>query len=110
MSPAETLSHYAEMLHLAEEQVALASRGELTALQELTQRWDELARALPEHPPQEAAPLLERASVLSERLRAELQRVRETLLGELSGTARACRAAQGYALPAQGAHRIDHCA
>lgn len=106
----DPLEHYTRLLELAEEQLALAGRGDLDALRELTRRWEEIARQMPRTPPAAAGPLLERASLLSERLRIELQRVRESLLGELAGTARACRAAHGYSLPPQRAHRVDHCA
>jgi len=111
MSGESPLEHYGAMLRLAEEQLTLVSDGEIEKLQALTARWDELALAMPAHPPAEAAPLLRRASQLSERLHDELQRVRDSLVSEIAMSARAGRAARGYALQAapQG-RQVDHCA
>lgn len=111
MSSQDPLDHYTAILRLAEHQLQLVSEGEIEQLQALTDRWDELALAMPAKPPAAAAPLLARASQLSERLQEELQRVRDSLLGEIALSARAGRAAHGYALQAAPQRRqVDHCA
>lgn len=111
MSAQDPLGHYTELLALAEWQLQLVNEGELEQLQALAVRWDELALATPAEPPVGAAPLLQRASQLSERLEEELQRMRDSLLGDIALSARAGRAAHGYALQAatQG-RQVDHCA
>jgi hypothetical protein len=94
---APLLERYEELHRLAELELELAGRGELDEMQTLSERWQTLRAALPEHPPREARALIERASLLHERSQLELLRLRETLLVELERVAKASRAAHGYA-------------
>lgn len=97
LRPYEAIHEHAEL------ELELAGRGEIDRITALGARWDELTRDLPDHPPTAALPLLQRARLLHERTRIELIRVRESLLGDISSTTRAKRAADGYA--GQSSHR-----
>jgi len=93
---ASELTPYRALHSHAELELELAGRAELGALAGLAESWEELIAGLPTQPPQAAAPLLESALLIHERTRIELLRMREALLGELAGTGRARRAADGY--------------
>jgi hypothetical protein len=99
LRPYEAIHEHAEL------ELELAGRAEIDRIAALGERWDELTRELPAHPPAAALPLLQRARLLHERTRIELIRVREGLLSELSSTSHARRAADGYAgQPARRLH------
>jgi hypothetical protein len=92
-----TLDPYAAILDLAELELELAGLGKVEDMHALSTQWDELTAGLPAAPPPSARALLERAALLHERTHVELLRLREAMLCDLSATARASRAAHGYA-------------
>jgi hypothetical protein len=104
LAPYEAIAEHAEL------ELELAGRGEIDGLSALGARWDELVAGLPPRPPAAAAPVIERATLIHERTRIELIRLREALLSELATSTRAQRAAEGYAgrLPARP--RLDRSA
>lgn len=106
------LQHYANMLTLAERQLEAATSGELGELGPLAERWDEIVALLPSNPPPAAGPLIKRAAALSEQTNAQLLHLHEALVQDISITARAGRAARGYAVQARGPRptRVDRCA
>jgi hypothetical protein len=102
---------YAAILELAERELQLARDGRIEDLRSLAPQWDALTAGLPERPPASARSPLERAAALHERTSATLQCLREALLCDLRTTARASRAAHGYAGQApRRVHRVDHTA
>jgi hypothetical protein len=106
-----TLDPYAAILELAEQELELARAGRIEDLRSLAPRWDELTAGLPPQPPASARGPLARAAALHERTNAALMCLREALLYDLRTTARAGRAAHGYARQAQRRVRhIDHSA
>ncbi|MGO9321044.1 MAG: hypothetical protein ACLQBY_09620 [Solirubrobacteraceae bacterium] len=104
------LGRYEAIYEHAELELELAGRGEIEHLAALGAHWDELIAGLPARPPQAAAELLERASLVHERTRVELNRLRETLLSEVSTTTRARRASDGYAGQLRRRPRLDRSA
>ncbi len=108
MSP---LDPYMAILELAEQELQLARDGRIEDLRSLAPQWDALTAELPEQPPIAARGPLERAAALHERTSAALQCLREGLLCDLRTTARASRAAHGYAGQApRRVHRMDRSA
>jgi hypothetical protein len=91
------LDPYAAILALAERELALARDGRIEDLRSLASEWDALTAGLPERPPATARGALERAAALHERTSATLMCLREAMLCDLRTTARASRAAHGYA-------------
>jgi hypothetical protein len=110
MSTPQTIEHYDEMLRLAEHQAELIDRGELTALEPVAERWQELEAAMPEQPPAAAAALLQRVAALTKRSETHLLRMQRALMQDVAVAAKASRAAHSYALQRQRVRRIDHCA
>jgi hypothetical protein len=106
----QALAPYEALFAHVELELELAGRGEIDALAVLGSRWNELLRALPPDPPRAAAPLLERATLVHERARIELVRLRDSVLAELATTKRARRAAEGYAGQLQRRPRLDRSA
>ncbi|MGH2864242.1 MAG: hypothetical protein ACRDJX_03220 [Solirubrobacteraceae bacterium] len=106
----QSLHRYEAIYAHAELELGLAGRGEIERLAELDQRWGELVRDLPAQPPLAAAALLQRARLIHERTRVELERVRGLLLDELADTKRARRAAGGYAGQLARRPRLDRSA
>lgn len=102
LRPYEAIHEHAEL------ELELAGRAEIDQITALGERWDELTRDLPAHPPAAALPLLQRARLLHERTRIELIRVRESLLSDLSSASRARRAADGYAGQPTRRPHLDH--
>jgi hypothetical protein len=100
---------YDDLVAHAELELELAGRGDVEQLATLDDRWQALVASLPERPPPEAGPALERAGLLHERTRIELIRLREALLNELASAATAKRAVVGYE-PATGGPRVDRSA
>jgi hypothetical protein len=108
---APSLDPYAAILELAERELQLARDGRIEDLRSLASEWDALTAGLPERPPASARTPLERAAALHERTSATLQCLREALLCDMRTTARASRAAHGYAGQAsRRIHRLDHSA
>lgn len=106
-----SLDPYAAILELSERELQLARDGRIEDLRSLAPQWDALTAGLPERPPASARTPLERAAALHERTSATLQCLREALLCDLRTTARASRAAHGYASQApRRVHRVDHSA
>jgi hypothetical protein len=104
-----SLDPYTAILELAERELQLARDGRIEDLRSLATQWDALTAGLPERPPASARTPLERAAALHERTSATLQCLREALLCDMRTTARASRAAHGYAGQASGRiHRLDH--
>lgn len=105
------LDPYAAIVAFAERELELARDGRIEDLRSLAPEWDSLTAGLPAQPPASARGALERATVLHERTSATLMSLREAMLCDLRTTARASRAAHGYA--EQNRHRgrrIDHSA
>jgi hypothetical protein len=101
---------YAAILELAELELQLARDGRIEDLHSLAPQWDALTASLPEQPPISARGPLESAAALHERTSATLACLREALLCDLRTTARASRAARGYAEAPRRVHRMDHSA
>jgi hypothetical protein len=97
---------YAAILELAERELELARAGRIEDLRSLAAQWDALTAGLPARPPASARRPLARAAALHERTNATLLCLREAMLCDLRTTARAGRAAHGYAR--QGQRRIRH--
>ena len=104
LRPYEALHEHAEL------ELELVGRGETERLAELAERWEQLTRDLPDRPPVDAAPLLRRTRLVNERARVELIRLRESLLAEIGTSARARRAADGYAGQIARRPRLDRSA
>ncbi len=104
-----SLDPYTAILELAERELQLARDGRIEDLRSLATQWDALTAGLPERPPASARTPLERAAALHERTSATLQCLREALLCDMRTTARASRAAHGYAAQtSRRIHRLDH--
>jgi hypothetical protein len=95
--PPLALDPYAAILELAERELQLARDGRIDDLRSLAPQWDALAAELPAVPPPSARGPLERAVALHARTNATLLSLREAMLCDLRTTARASRAAHGYA-------------
>jgi hypothetical protein len=91
------LDPYAAIVELAERELALARDGRLDGLAALAGEWGELTAALPSRPPLAARGALERAAGLHEQAHEALMGLREAMLCEVRASARASRAAHGYA-------------
>lgn len=102
-----SLRHYAALLEIAEQGLQASLRGDLDELASLSRRWDELVAILPALPPAAAEPLLRRAALLNEAATAQLSRLRQKVMQEISLTARASRAAHGYAAQSAPRVRVD---
>jgi hypothetical protein len=98
------LDPYAAIVAFAERELELARDGRIEDLRSLASEWDVLTAGLPAQPPASARGALERASALHERTSATLMCLREAMLCDLRTTARASRAAHGYA--GQGHRRV----
>jgi len=108
--PEALAARYEAILRHAELELELAGRGEIDRLAALGARWNELIAGLPAQPPAAAAQLLQRASLIHERTRIELIRLREALMSDLATTTRARRAADGYAGQLGRRPRLDRSA
>lgn len=108
--PQSLLRRYEAIRAHAELELELAGRGEVERLLELGPRWDELTADLPAQPPVAAAALLQRARMIHERTRVELERLRALVLEELGDAKRARRAASGYAGQLTRRPRLDRSA
>ncbi len=106
----ESTDPYAALLAHAEHELELAGRGELARLTQLAERWEGLVAACPETPPRGAADLLTRATLIHERTRVELLRMRAELLAELGAVRTARAAARGYGLQAGPTLRLERSA
>jgi hypothetical protein len=104
LRPFEAIHEHAEL------ELELVGRGEIARLGALGERWEQLTRDLPARPPVAAAPLLRQARLIHERTRIELIRLRESLLAEIGTSARARRAANGYAGQLARRPRLDRSA
>jgi hypothetical protein len=104
------LRPYEAICAYAERELELAGRGELARLTELGVRWEELIAGLPARPPLAAAELLQRAHLIHERTRIELDRLREALLGEIATATRSRRTANAYAGQLRRRPRLDRSA
>jgi hypothetical protein len=104
------LDRYAALERFAARELELAGRGEVNDLESHAAGWDSLVEGLPENPPADAGPMLERATLLHERARVELLRLREALLSELATVGQAARAAHGYAPAGAKRPRLDRSA
>jgi hypothetical protein len=101
LRPYEAIHKHAEL------ELELAGRGEIERLAAMGERWAQLTRDLPARPPTAAAQLLRQARLIHERTRIELIRLRESLLAEIGTSARARRAADGYAGQLPRRARLD---
>ncbi|MFZ2114691.1 MAG: hypothetical protein WAU77_13295 [Solirubrobacteraceae bacterium] len=105
-----TLHPYEAIHEHAELELELVGRGEIERLAAMGERWEQLTRDLPARPPVAAAPLLRAARLIHERTHIELIRLRESLLAEIGTSARAKRAADGYAGQLPRRSRLDRSA
>ncbi|MHB8240714.1 MAG: hypothetical protein ACYDHN_01865 [Solirubrobacteraceae bacterium] len=110
MSGLVDLAPYEAILAHSELELELAGRGDVEALGALGARWDELVASVPSSPPPSAASLLERATLIHDRTRIELIRLREALLADLATSRRARRTAEGYAGQLAPRPRLDRSA
>jgi hypothetical protein len=108
--PQSLLQRYEAIQAHAELELELAAGGEIARLTELNERWEQLTENLPAQPPPAAAALLQRARLIHERTRIELERLHGKLLEELAETKRARRAAGGYAGQLARRPRLDRSA
>jgi hypothetical protein len=108
--PQNLLQRYEAIHAHAELELELAGQGEIERLSELSQRWQALTENLPSQPPLAAAALLQRARMVHERTRVELERLRGLVLEEMRDTKRARRAAGGYAGQLTRRPRLDRSA
>jgi hypothetical protein len=104
------LAPYEAILAHAELELELAGRGEVEGLLALAEEWEQLVAHTPPSPPAAAAALLERATLIHERTRIELLRLRDALLRDLDTTRRARRTADGYAAGDSRPLRLDRSA
>jgi len=104
------LAPYEALVAHAEHELELAGRGDVEGLLALSERWDELVAGMPSAPPSGARGLIERATLIHERTRIELIRLREGLQAEFATTLRARRTAEGYAGALPARPRIDQSA
>jgi hypothetical protein len=102
------LAPYEALLAHAEVELELAGSGDIERLAALAPLWQQLIAALPAGPPSGAAELIERATLMHERTRVELLRVRDALLAEMATVRRARETATGYARPTAPEHRREH--
>jgi hypothetical protein len=106
----DVLGPYEAIRAHAELELELAGSGELARLAALGPRWDELIAGLPARPPAAAAELLQRAHLIHERTRIELERLRGALLGEIATATRSRRTANAYAGQLRRRPRLDRSA
>jgi hypothetical protein len=110
-TPVAALDPYEALLELAERELALARDGRIEDLRALAPEWDALAAQLPAQPPPSARGPLQRAAALHARTDATLRCLREAMLCDINSTARASRAAHGYARGAgRRIRRVDQSA
>jgi len=106
----DSLRRYQAIHAHAELELELAGGGEIERLATLGARWEELIAGLPARPPVVAAELLQRARLIHERTRIELERLRESLLSDVATTTRTRRMADGYAGQLHRRPRLDRSA
>jgi hypothetical protein len=104
------LRRYEAIHEHAELELESAGRGDIQRLAALAEGWEELTAGLPSRPPAAVAPLLERAILIHERTHVELLRLRQAVLAEIAGTARARRTAEGYSGQLRRRPRLDRSA
>jgi hypothetical protein len=107
---ASELERYLAIERFAELELELAGRGEIDALESHAAGWQALIAGLPALPPPSAGPSLERATLLHERARIELLRLREMLVSDIATADHAERAAHGYAPAASRRPQLDRSA
>jgi hypothetical protein len=105
--PEPSPAAYEALIAHAELELELAGRGDVPGMLALAEGWDELVARLPSSPPPGARELLERATLIHERTRIELIRLREGLQAEFATTLRARRTADGYAGALPARPRVD---
>ena len=88
---------YEELAALTERGRDLAVAGDFDAVREVHDAWHVLAARLPEVPPAEARPLLERAAAAQLEMETALRRRANQLAAEMRRLARGRRAIRGYA-------------
>ena len=91
------LDPYEAILELAERELQLARDGRIEDLRALACEWNAMTAELPACPPASARKPLERAAALHLSTNTALQRLSEAMLCDMRTTARASRAARGYA-------------
>lgn len=104
MGPAEP---YDALAALIERELQCVGERDFSALTEVKLARRALERTLPAHPPAEARGALQRCWMLHQRVRVELERVRESILLELAQVRHAQRAASGYAPARRRRLRVD---
>ena len=88
---------YEELAELTERGRDLAAAGEFDAVREVHDAWHALAARLPEVPPAEARPALERAAAAQLEMETALRKRANQLAAEMRRLARGRRAIRGYA-------------
>ena len=94
---------YEELAELTERGRDLAVAGDFDAVREVHDAWHVLAARLPEVPPAEARPLLERAAAAQLEMETALRKRANQLAAEMRRLARGRRAIRGYAQGAREA-------
>jgi hypothetical protein len=98
---------YERLVEIAERELELLADGSLEELADLAEERADLIDRLPPTPPVWAAPALERAALAHRRVRIEIARSQEALMGELATVERAQRMASGYAPARRAGARVQ---
>ncbi len=90
---------YETLARSIERELELVGEGRFAEVSHLHAERDALIATLPDVPPADARPALQRAVLMSRRVEIEILRYREALLLELAHVQRVGRTARGYAPP-----------
>jgi hypothetical protein len=102
----DPIAPYEALAQIIERELAIVPERDFAALAQLTRERAALVRSLPATPPAAARAPLSRCWLLQERVRIEMQRVREQILLELAQVSQAQRTARGYAPAPRSAVRV----
>ena len=95
MSP-DARAPYLHLIELIERDLALAGAGRFEELVAANSEREAFVRTLPPTPPPQARDLLERASLIQQRLKIELLRGRDELMHKTAQVERGRQTARGY--------------
>ena len=100
MTPPQT-APYEALARTIERELELIGEGRFEEAQDVQDERSALIASLPDVPPADARPALQRAALLNKRLEIEILRCREALLFDLAQADLVGRTARGYAPPQQ---------